>query len=67
MTKKHEQNYLNVFLFISPGFVKKIGIDERAVFFKYRLLHELNSKRKDLILGKRKLTRTKCVLAKCSL
>lgn len=32
--EKHEQNYLNVFLFISPGFVKKIGIDERAVFFK---------------------------------
>lgn len=34
MTKKHEQNYLNVFLFISLGFAKKIGIDERAVFFK---------------------------------
>lgn len=34
MTKEHDKYYINIFLLITNGFVKKNGSDERIIFLK---------------------------------
>lgn len=40
MTKMDEKYYINVFLFIAPGFLEKTGNDERVIFLKIALSSE---------------------------